>query len=68
MSRIIKFKIGIYRIIILLVVLYGRETWSLTPREERRLTLLLNRVLRRILWAKRNEVTRLEGNVQSGTP
>jgi hypothetical protein len=40
-------KIKIYRNIILSVV-YGRETWSLTLREERRLRVFENRVLRRI--------------------
>jgi hypothetical protein len=44
--------VKIYRIIILPVVLYGCETWSLTLREERRL-----RVLRRILGHKRDKVT-----------
>ena len=39
------------------VVLYGCETWSLTLREERRLRLFQNRVLRRIFGAKRDEVT-----------
>jgi len=38
--------------------LYGCETWSLTLREERRLRLLQNRVLRRIFGTKRDEVTR----------
>ena len=42
----------IYRIIILPIVLYGCETWSLTLREERRL-----RVLRRVFGPKRDEVT-----------
>jgi hypothetical protein len=42
---------------ILHVVLYGCETWSLTLREERRLRVLENRVLRRILVPKRKEVT-----------
>ena len=51
-------KIKIYRTIILLVVLYGRETWSLTLREERRLRLFEARVLRRIFGPKRDEVTR----------
>ena len=41
-------KIKIYRTIILPVVLYGCETWSLTLREERRLTVFENRVLRRV--------------------
>jgi hypothetical protein len=39
------------------VVLYGCETWSLTLREEHRLRVLENRVLRRILVAERDEVT-----------
>jgi hypothetical protein len=39
------------------VVLCGCETWSLTLREERRLRLFENRVLRRIFGPKRNEVT-----------
>ena len=38
----------IYRTIILPVVLYGCETWSLTLREERKLRLFENMVLRRI--------------------
>jgi len=37
-------------------VLYGRETWSLTSREERRLRVFENRVLRRIFGPKRDEV------------
>jgi len=41
----------------LLVVLYGCETWSLTLREERRLRVFENRVLRRIFGPKRDEVT-----------
>ena len=47
----------IYRIIILPVVLYGCETWSLTLREERRLRVFENRVLRRAFGPKRDEVT-----------
>jgi hypothetical protein len=50
-------KIKIYRTIILPVVLYGCETWSLTLREECRLRVSENRVLRRILGPKRDEVT-----------
>ena len=50
-------KIKIYRIIILPVVLYGCETWSLTLREERRLRVFENRVLRRVFGPKRDEVT-----------
>ena len=37
--------------------MYGCETWSLTPREERRLRVLENRVLKRIFGPKRDEVT-----------
>jgi len=50
-------KSKIYRTIILPVVLYGCETWSLTLREEHRLRLFENRVLRRIFGSKRDEVT-----------
>jgi hypothetical protein len=39
------------------VVLYGPETWSLTLREEHRLRVLENRVLRRIFGPRRDEVT-----------
>ena len=46
-------KIKICRIIILPVVLYGCETWSLTLWEERRLRVFENRVLRRIFWPNR---------------
>jgi len=50
-------KIKIYRNIILPVVLYGCETWSLTLREEYRLRVFENRVLRRIFGPKGDEVT-----------
>jgi hypothetical protein len=50
-------KIKIYKTIILPVVLYGCETWSLTLREEHRLRIFENRVLRRIFGPKRDEVT-----------
>ena len=50
-------KIKIYRTIILPVVLYGCEIWSLKLREERRLRVFGNRVLRRIFGPKRDEVT-----------
>ena len=43
--------------IILPFVLYGCETWSLTLREERRLRVFENRMLRRIFGPKRDEVT-----------
>jgi hypothetical protein len=49
--------ITIYKTIILPVVLYGCETWSLTLREEDRLGVFENRVLRRIFGPKRDEVT-----------
>jgi len=50
-------KIKIYRNIILPVVLYGCETWSLTLRQERRLRVFENRMLRRVFGPKRDEVT-----------
>ena len=50
-------KIKIYRTILLPVVLYGCETWSLALREERRLRVFENRVLRRLFGPKRDEVT-----------
>jgi len=55
LSKILKTKI--YRAIILPVVLYGCETWSLILREERRLRVFENRVLRRIYGPKRDDVT-----------
>jgi hypothetical protein len=45
------------KIIILTMVLYGCETWSLTLREEHRLRVSEKRVLRRIFAPKRNEMT-----------
>ena len=50
-------KIKIYRTIILPVVLYGCETWSLTLREERKLRVFENMVLRTIFGTRREEVT-----------
>jgi hypothetical protein len=50
-------KIRIYKTIILPVVLYGCETWSLTLWEEHRMRVFENRVLRRIFGPKRDEVT-----------
>jgi hypothetical protein len=52
-----KLKVKIYRTIILPVVLYGCKTWSLTLREEHRLRVFDNRVLRGIFGPKRDEVT-----------
>ncbi|KAJ4443185.1 hypothetical protein ANN_04835 [Periplaneta americana] len=50
-------KIRIYKTVILPVVLYGCETWTLTLREEQRLRVFENKVLRKIFGAKRDEVT-----------
>jgi hypothetical protein len=50
-------KVKIYKTIILPVVLYGFETWSLMLKEEHRLRVTENRVLRRIFGPKRDEVT-----------
>jgi hypothetical protein len=50
-------KIKIYRTIMLPVVLYGCESWSLTLREECRVRVFKNKVLRWIFGPKRNEVT-----------
>jgi hypothetical protein len=49
-------KVKIYKTIILPVVLYGCETWSLTLREEHRLRVFENRVLRGIFGPKRDEI------------
>jgi sorting nexin-29 len=53
-------KIRTYRSIILPVVQYGFETWSLILKEEHRLRVYENTVLRRIIWAS-------EGRVNMGT-
>jgi len=50
-------KIKIYRTTVLPAVLYGCETWSLTLREERKLSVFENMVLRRIFGPRRDEVT-----------
>jgi hypothetical protein len=50
-------KIEIHRTIILPVVLYGCETWSLTLREECMLRVFENKVLRRIFGPKRDKIT-----------
>jgi hypothetical protein len=50
-------KIIIYKTIILPVVLFGCETWSVTLREEHRLRVFENRALRRIFGPRRDEVT-----------
>jgi hypothetical protein len=49
-------KVKIYKIIILPVILYGCETWSVTLREEHRLRVFENRVLRRIFGRGMEEV------------
>ena len=51
-------KIKVYRNVILPVVLYGCDTWSLMLREERTVRMFENRLLRRIFGPKRDEVTR----------
>ncbi|KAJ4427784.1 hypothetical protein ANN_25437 [Periplaneta americana] len=50
-------KVRIYKTVILPVVLYGCETWTLTLREEQRLRVFENKVLRKIFGAKRDAVT-----------
>ncbi|KAJ4450282.1 hypothetical protein ANN_01702 [Periplaneta americana] len=50
-------KVRIYKTVILPVVLYGCETWTLTLREEQRLRVFENKILRKIYGAKRDEVT-----------
>jgi hypothetical protein len=50
-------EIGLYKTIIMPVVLDGCETWSLTLKEEHRLRVFENRVLRRVFRLKRDEVT-----------
>ena len=55
---ILKFKDqDIYRTVILPVVFYGCETWSLTLREERKLRVFENKVLRRIFGSRSDDVT-----------
>jgi hypothetical protein len=56
-SDVKKKKIRLYKTTILTVVLYGCETWSLTLRDEHRLRVFENRMLRRIFGPKRDEVT-----------
>ena len=64
LSRNLKSKI--HRTIILPFVLYGCETWSLTLREERRLTVFENTVLRIIFGPRRDEVTGVEETASIG--
>jgi hypothetical protein len=51
------YPIKIYGNIIFPVVLYGCETWSLILRDERRVRVFENRVLRRIFGPRRDEIT-----------
>jgi hypothetical protein len=53
-------KIKIHKTVILPVVLYGCENWSLTLREEHRLRVSANMVLKRILWPEREKMNRGE--------
>jgi hypothetical protein len=50
-------ELKIYITIILPAVVYGCESWSLTLREERRLRVFENRVLRKVFGPRRDEVT-----------
>jgi hypothetical protein len=50
-------KVKIYKTIILPIILYGYETWSLTLRKEHRLRPFENRVIRKKFGPKRDEVT-----------
>jgi hypothetical protein len=53
-------KVRIYKTIILHVVLYGCETWFLTVREEHKLRVFKNRVLRRIFGPKKDSDGRVD--------
>jgi hypothetical protein len=53
----VDFHFLVYEMNIVLPVVYGCETWSLTLKEERRLRVFENRVLRRLFGPKRDEVT-----------
>jgi hypothetical protein len=55
-SAVKNLNIRIYKTILLLVILYGCEIWSIILREEQRLRMFESRVLRRIFGPKRNEV------------
>jgi hypothetical protein len=59
-------KVEKYKTIILTVVLYGCETWSLTLREEHRLRVFENRVVRRIFGPNRDEGTGQWRKLHSG--
>jgi hypothetical protein len=59
-------KVKIYKTTILPVVLYGCETWSVPLREEHRLRVFENRVLRRIFGPKRDEVKKQRRKLHNG--
>jgi hypothetical protein len=59
-------RVKIYKTIILPVVLYGCETWSVTLREEHRLRVFENRVLRGIFGPTRDEVTGEQRKLHNG--
>jgi hypothetical protein len=61
LSRELKTK-GSFRLHLLPVVLYGYETWSLTLREEHRLSVVVNGALKRVFGPKRDETT--GGNIK----
>jgi hypothetical protein len=61
-------KVKIYKTIILPVVLYGCKTLSLALREEHRLRVFENRVLRRICGPKRDKLTEEWRNLHSEEP
>jgi hypothetical protein len=61
-------KVKLHRTVILPVVLYGYETWSLTLREEHRLKVFENRMLRRIFGTRRDEVTGEWRKLHNGEP
>ena len=52
-----KMKVNTYKTIVLPVVLYGCDTWSLMLREEHRLRVFENKVLRKIFGSRREEIT-----------
>jgi hypothetical protein len=56
-------KIKLQSTVILPLLMYGYETWSLTLREEHRMWMLENRVLRKTLGPKRGEVTGVEKTI-----
>ena len=57
MLRLFSSRTAVFCVAVMAVVLYGCETWSLTLREERRLSVFENRVLRKVFGPKRDEVT-----------